>query len=104
MATTNIFSELKFCRDESVASIVTHEPQREEIEALRKELATARSVIVELRALIADRDAKIVSLTADVATLKKSVDHLMAQRRSKLRVPEGQGLLFGQSGLVGEAV
>jgi hypothetical protein len=66
MAATNFFSELKFCREESVASTVTHEPQREEIEALRKELATARSVIVELRALIADRDAKIVSLKADV--------------------------------------
>lgn len=102
MASADFFSELKFCRDVNVTSIVTRDSQRKEIEELRKELATARSVIVELRALIADRDAKIVTLTADIATLKKSIDHLMAQRRRGLRVPEGQGLLFGRSGLSGE--
>jgi hypothetical protein len=63
---------------------------------LRKQLA-------EARAAIADRDGKIEKLARDVAMLQETVKHLLAQRRSGHRVPQGQGLLFADAPIAAEA-
>ena len=59
--------------------------------------------LAEARAAIADRDAKIEKLARDLAKLEALVTQLLAQRRGGHSVPEGQGLLFPESGLAIDA-
>ena len=68
-----------------------------EVERLRRELAKRDLRIAELEAMLLDRDATIARLSSDLAKLQTLVNQLLSQRRGGLRVPEGQGLLFGES-------
>jgi transposase len=97
LATQKLCCRLKFCDGHVVDVPVTRGDLHAEIERLRLELAKRDAAIVERDARIADRDAQIARLAQDIAVLQKAVQHLMAQRRGGLRVPEGQGLLFPES-------
>ncbi len=96
MAAKKFCCRLKFSVEADVVSRVTDGALRAQISRLEQALAKKDAVTAGLKALLADRDAKIAQLAADVATLQKAVVTLMAQRRGGgLRVPKGQGLLFG---------
>ena len=68
-----------------------------EVERLRRELAKRDFRIAELEAMLADRDATIARISSDLAKVQALVNQLLLRRRGSLRVPEGQGLLFGES-------
>jgi transposase len=68
-----------------------------EVERLRRELAKRDIRIAELEAMLMDRDATIARISRDLAKLQALVNQWLSQRRGSLRIPEGQGLLFGES-------
>lgn len=68
-----------------------------EVERLRRELAKRDLTIDELEAALMDRDATIARISKDLAKLQALVNQWLSQRRGSLRIPEGQGLLFGES-------
>ena len=67
-----------------------------EVERLRRELAKRDSRIAELEAMLIDRDGTIARISKDLAKLQAVLTQLLSQRRGSLRIPEGQGLLFGE--------
>jgi transposase len=103
MAAQIFVGELNSASDVAVEWSVSASALQLENETLKEQIAARDAVIAERNAAIADRDTQIKKLATDFAVLQEAVKKLLAGRSGGYRVPEGQGLLFPEAAIDGEA-